>query len=643
MHRRRIRVDAVWDIECEDWDQFVVGGIYWKGGAYSEFWHENEDDFVRSLMECRGTIWAHFAGGYDMKWFLDRAKKRVRDVQIVHAGQARIISLDFGHLLMCDSYALAPMKLKDFTKGLGVEKEELDLPCVCGEDCGGYCSITRHMGPQYRKIVSRYLRADNESLYKALTTLSEYAADHDLDLGRTIGSSAWRNVQRTVGIPSAASGEYALDAGRYKYAARSYYGGRCQLYRRFVFPDGIGGFSEATLDGHEQDVNSMYPWSLKTFALPYGDHRMSFGRSARSLYSHETPGIYRATVEVPECFIPPLPVRYNNGMSIAYPTGKFSGIWTLPELIHAESTGAKVHVSDALTWETSIILFTEWIDKLWDLRIKAPFGGKKGPIGTWLKLYMNSLTGKFGSKPEKTQLIYNPSEIRDCDCKCRSCGILARKCKCPIEKFNPPEICKCDPMYQVSDSVWSTQLWRIEDCAHVQFSAYLTANARVALHKAQISDGRGGETVFYSDTDSIYSTEKLKQNIGKDLGQFDYGGEVKSFIGIAPKVYSFERPGTILPFMAKAKGITIKREKDGSAHFRPKVQKRYTKEGVIGFRAGLAQNRFFKKRENFHRTLAARPGDRVWLYDSKGKPLSMTRPPDAKELNRDEGFGPDYD
>lgn len=197
-------------------------------------------------------------------------------------------------------------------------------------------------------------------------------------------------------------------------------------------------------------------------------------------------------------------------------------------------------------------------------------------------------------------------------------------------------------MFQVSESVWTTPLWRIEDCAHVQFSAYLTANARVALHKAQLADGHNGESVFYSDTDSIYSTEKLKVNVGKDLGQFDYGGEVRNFIGIAPKVYSFERTGTTLPYVAKAKGITFKREKDGSAAQRPKVAKKYTKEGIIGLRAGLASGRFFKKRENFHRTLAARPGDRVWLYDASGQPLMLTRPPDAKELNRDEGFGPDY-
>lgn len=647
MERRSIEIDAVWDIEAQNWDQFVVGGIRKKDGSYHEFRHRREDDFVAFLLEQEGTIWAHFGGGYDFKWFLDKAAKFNIGGMLTVAG-SRIISIELPKLLLCDSYALAPMKLKDFTKGLGVSKEELDLPCTCGDDCGGYCGIRRDMPLSHWRRVCQYLEADCESLWQALHTLRDFAAEHDLDLGRTIGSSAFRNVQRTLGLKSADPAKGGLTEVKYRFGRKGYYGGRTQLYIRSYFQDDEPETQDTHVEGLEQwqgrdqwnivpiaeahasDVSSMYPWTLKTFAVPYGASSMLYGRDAKVAFEKPRPGIYRAIVNVPDMHIPPLPRRFNKGKSIAYPTGQFVGTWTAPELRWAMERGATVDITEGLLWQTELCLFREWIDKLWKLRSGLPaittangktIEGKKTPMGIWLKLYMNSLTGKFGSNPERDAYLYNPRTLVFCECKCGRCRKLLRKCRCAREDIMAPK-CPCRPYRQVSDSVWTRPSWRIEDCAHIQIASYLTSYARVELNRAQLSDGQDGRTVIYSDTDSIYGLLKLLRRIGDELGEWKYEGVVRDFIGIAPKVYSYrdEKGETI----GKAKGVPLGKGE------RPQIGRPYSKDGVLGFKAGLKANQLFKKRDDFTRTLSPRSGDRIIVPGSR-----YTRAPRADELKLD--------
>lgn len=650
--RRDIRIDAVWDIEGEDWDTFVVGGIRWPDGEFKPYF--NQRDLVNDLLKIKGTVWAHFGGGYDFKWLLDRISGSGAKAEIVASG-GRIVSVEIGHTLFCDSWALAPMKLKDFTQGLGISKEELGLPCECGDDCGGYCSINRFMEPAHEARVVEYLQADCDSLYFAINALRDYAEEHDLDLGRTIGSSAWRNVQRLNGIQSARSEMGGLDTSQYKFARKGYYGGRTQLYKRCLVRRGKNWEEHPIPDGGELDVNSMYPWALREFAVPTGSHYMLWGAGARRALANGRPGIYRGIATVPESHLPPLPVRYNNSSSIGFPTGRFLGTWALPEIIHAESLGCKFEAQEALLWTGTSRIFRGWIDKLWNLRaaiadVTLPDGtklkGKKTPMGIWLKLYMNSLTGKFGSDPEKESYTLNPVTIRRCSCKCGRCSRVLRKCKCDIKVWMPPDFCPCNPLYQVSDRVWASTAWRIEDCSHVQFSGWLTSGARVRLNQGQLALGDNGASVVYSDTDSIHSSrwDDLQKKIkcGKELGEWEASCRWKNFMGYAPKVYTYDKieEDKVVEIVSKAKGVPMQNNKDKplDKQLRPIMGKEYPMRGIIGFKAGLAAGKFFVANRGSTRVLKPTTGDRVIVRDSKGNETTETRAPRAQELALDEGW-----
>lgn len=649
--RRDISIDATWDIETQGWDTFVFGGIRYKQGGYSDFRWDEEDEFVECMLGIDGTIWAHFGGGFDFKWFLDKIGPMGVKSKIVRAGN-RIVTIELKHLRLCDSFALAPMTLEELTSGMGISKAKLDLPCVCGDDCGGYCSIKVGMGGADLDQLRHYLKRDCDSLFNSLGRIQDFASEHDLDLGQTIGGSAWRNAKRFTGIGSATPEQGGLPVARYQFARNAYYGGRTQLYRKCVRLMKSGKVIENPVPkGNGLDVCSMYPWALKTFAVPVGAHSMHYGRNATSALVRSEPGLYRCAVTVPEMFIPPLPARYKDGTAIGYPTGSFCGVWPLPEIEWAIERGCSVQAIEALTWENESHVFSDWINKLWGLRDSAD---PTTPLGTWLKLYMNSLTGKFGSNPVKEQYVMNPDEIRFCQCKCQSCNALLRRCRCPVERFDPPE-CKCNPMLQRTDYVWSSESYQIEDCAHVQFCGYLTSYSRVHLNRGQVSDGHDGESILMSDTDSIYSEGdeilnilSARGQVGKQLGQFKHEGPFRDFIGVAPKVYSYlcscgrnpcmrrskKDPGPCdNTLVSKAKGITLPKNRlTNKPTERPIVGKQYAKSGIIGVGTGLKNGRFFVAR-NTSRRIAPRMGDRVVLEDR-----IHTRPPDARELALDEGF-----
>jgi hypothetical protein len=604
--RRDIEISAVFDIETENWDRYVLGGFLDAAGAYQDFDFRKEEQLVDTILETEGAVWAHSGGTFDLKWLLDHVKERGLSAQVVSAG-SRIVFASVGRCKLYDSRALCPLSLANFTKGLGVEKQQLSFPCKCGEECGGYCSISRRMAPRFWKRLREYLEADCKSLMMGLRSLQDFARHYDLDLGATIGGSAWRNARRSIGLPAA-----DLSRQEHRLAREGYFGGRVQLPRPGLTPR-----------GHEFDVASMYPWTLRQFELPVGAHRIVTRADARRAYRHAMPGIYKVRVQVPEMHLPPLPYRYDRATRTSYPTGTAVGTWPLPELHHAEECGALIlDVEHAVIWEASRVLFKEWIERLFAIR-KAV--GKKTPLGQFLKLYLNSLTGKFGTDPERLSFAINPKQIH----VCRERGECATDGEEDCGRCCVYHCCgRCGASIQYSKHVFARPVFHLDDCAHVHWSSYLTSQGRITLHEQQIAV-KGGEDLVYCDTDGIFSISPRTLNIGSDLGQWEWAGEFRAFDGIGPKMYTYlhdpvtcKRDHKGKPCdggrTQKAKGVRL-----GKALLRRGAS--YSAGGIVGFRAGAKLERFFT-RNTTTRTVQDQTGDRI---PTRG---GMTRAPRVTEL-----------
>lgn len=529
---RRIAVDGVFDIETSKWDQFLCGGMLDRSGSYFAVKWRRENDLVDKLLSENGNWLAHAGGRFDFSWLLTHAVRRGIPCRVQMAG-SRVIYAKLGRLTLSDSYALVPMSLEKFTAGMGVEKAPYPLPCLTSEHgpyCRGFCRFKRDMPAADLAKVMDYMELDCRSLYAALTHLQEWASDHQLDLGPTIGGSAWRHAQRFMDLPNC-----ELSRGEAAFVRRAYYGGRTQVFRPLVSLC------------HEADVVSMYPNALHKLSLPFGQPKLRLERPAACAFEREEAGIYQADIEVAEEFIPPLPVRTKE--RIAYPYGLLRGTWTGLELQYAVERGARVRrVRSSLTWHHSANAFAPWVDHLFTLRREA---GKKTPIGEFLKTFSNSITGKLGQQPEGRTL-YTTEDGK------------------PHNIHHEP----IGPFFEQKTHL-------LHPCSHPEWAALLTSYSRVLWHRMATIDG--AEDMVYGDTDSTFTLNK-RGGLGDGLGQFEDKGEAEDFDCIAPKFYRFRRGGRTV---IRSKGIGSVTDPEFDEISRDGARA-FSREGVRGL-AGAAR------------------------------------------------------
>lgn len=498
-----IRVDAVWDIETAQWDTFVCGAIWTAADNVVDVF-DDEDDLARALLALpRGAVaWAHAGGKFDVLWLLDWCRRRAQipKAQIrLSGGSITSLAIKDGPVLR-DSSRLIPMSLREactMFEGCA-QKERLQFPCVCGEDCGGYCAISPTMSRARRRELHEYLEADILSLRDTLLALVDYAEENELHLAGTVATTGWRTAKATCG--QVVDAEWEIEA--YRLARAGYYGGRCEVGK--------------TRAGKvwRYDRKQAYPAALK-LPVPCGEMAVLTRRTAPLAWKRDKPGCYFASVAVPEMHAPPLPVRLRD--RIVYPWGKLIGTWTRDELRRAEEVGCKVtRLHGGVAWADELPLLAPHVDRCFTLRERA----KAPALKTWLKFVANSLTGAFAQDPAQDVVMLG--DYAD------------------------------DPAYEPVgkyDWIWRREVFRISQRAHVHWAATLTARARVELHR-QIT--HSGSDWVYSDTDSCPATRALTRNIGTGLGEWAFEGIADEFVALAPKVYSYTVDGKR---HARAKGI----------------------------------------------------------------------------------------
>lgn len=606
-----------------------MGGVLQvSDGEFVAF--RSETAMVDFLLSLSGTVWGWNTGRFDTLWLAGHVRERVQAGEItdnvtIRSTGARIVLMTVGSLQIRDIKALVPLSLADAAPIGGTAKLKTGLRCLCGAPapgCGGYCRIRRRMAAPERAALLRYLERDCRAAGAILARLQGYADAHDLDLRSTIGSSAWATTRRRSDLR-----EELLSPFGYRFARQGYYGGRVQVFR---------ARAEA---GWMVDVTSAYPAALSVTALPVGRSHVTAGTGAERAFRAERPGIYQAAVTVPEMHVPPLPARDRHGR-VRYPVGDLTGVWTRPELAYAMSLGVTVRSwGRAVVWARAEPVLADSARYIWSLRDGA---GKKTPLGKWLKFYANSLTGKLAQSPEQeTCFIVAPgTKPKECPFSTskapdppiphasRAAGggdcWNGIKCKDPTWERCCNHQCSryCGAWYPAAGSptsgVWARKAWVIPPNGFVQWAAYLTATARIELHKQLVSDGQGGDTAVYCDTDSVFSTERRTYNIGAELGQWAETGRFRDFEGLAPKTYRYlDEDGKEV---IAAKGIaepTWNDLRDG----KPTLMER----GVETWKTAIQEAKLFR-RKRLSRTLrhdGSVFGDRVLASDGKTHPRRM--------------------
>lgn len=262
-----------------------------------------------------------------------------------------------------------------------------------------------------------------------------------------------------------------------EFARSAYHGGRVEVFKR------------QHSDLNAFDVNSMYPYVMQ-FPMPveYAGQRTKL---LDSLY-----GFVDAEVIVPETYIPCLPVRLEK---LYFPTGRIRRIWTAEELIEAEARGTRIQKIYRGYYFHTIEIFRDYILKLYALKKKS---GE--PTRTIAKLLMNALYGKFGQNPRK---------------KVFTMERIAPDGATPI--INPDGIPTGFAYYE-----------RVSNNAYLlpHLAAAVTSKARLHLLNSL------GERVYYCDTDSVFTSDRIET--GKELGEWSEVGHGEATF-YQPKLYKF--------------------------------------------------------------------------------------------------------
>jgi hypothetical protein len=527
-----MNIDLVYDIETYDLsaysggpktfnDTFICGGVWSDRDGYKHFHLWEENDMADYILSHGGNAFAHSGGTFDHLWLIDNLLKRgILQTKIdLFASGSRLVTGRLFQTALYDSWAIAPMSLEKLTKGLAVHKEKLDLPCRCGETCGGYCSIRPDMPWNEYARLTQYLAADVASLHFALSKLFDFASKHGIEIKATIGSTAWAYARKVCKLDVA-----TWDKRDYSYIRAAYNGGFTKAIRHV-----------RDVSATMADINSSYPNVMATEPMPYGDYQYVVGSLASKVFASGAEGIVRALVSVPpSVFLPSLPYRRPGGSPV-YPTGTFLGSFTAVALRQAIERGDAIlqGIESGLFWNETAILYRPFVDTMYRIRraeIDTSPEGKDSALGTWAKLVANSLSGKLGVRPEKKRYVIN-GLVRACSCRQTSCV--------------------CGSATPVSDYVVESNVYRIDPCAHVHHAAYITSIATQHLLNAAKSVGH--EHVYYFDTDSIFASRDGRFDrlvIGNELGQWS-SKDIRDLSVYGSKLYQYsnEKGRTV-----KAKG-----------------------------------------------------------------------------------------
>jgi hypothetical protein len=223
-------------------------------------------------------------------------------------------------------------------------------------------------------------------------------------------------------------------------------------------------------------------------------------------------GFYRVKVFVPDMYIPPLPCNsiINGTKKLIFPVGEFIGVFSVPEIEYAKTLGVKIlEIYEGVTFTNGGYIFKDFIEEIYSLRLKAK-ENKDGVGDVLCKLLMNSCYGRFGLNLEKETLEIDIGQ----DGVCLHSEIKTKKKNHFVRLMTRKSILT-------------------KSFTNVAIAAWVTSLARIYIHKIYM---QCQDELYYSDTDAVFTTKKMKTS--KNLGDLKLEYEIENACFLLPKTYA---------------------------------------------------------------------------------------------------------
>lgn len=368
----------------------------------------------------------------------------------------KFITMTNGICKFADSYNILPTSLKKIGEMIGLPKGQL-----------GDANLKSHVDSI--EADERYCIRDCKIVYDALKQMFE-----GLEPSYTIGSMALKvfrknYLKRTIKVNKLSDSFFDC-----------LYGGRTEAFKL--------GSTKA----YVYDINSSYPFQMLNSTFPNPSVLKTINTPLWEDIAH-LDGMVYATVTISEnAYLPPLPLRYEN--MLIFPVGTFSGAWTIPEFAHALKWGIQHYSIDcAIVSEPMESPFKDFVTDHYAKRKASTNEFEK----YFLKLYMNNLFGKMVQRTtENFKFFLKENEAVKYFRTTKEGGELVKVnggyfAKTVMQKMHPHTIA----------------------C----FGAYITANARIALHNFMLQNH---EHIVYCDTDSVFLEKVNPIPSSADLGRW---------------------------------------------------------------------------------------------------------------------------
>jgi hypothetical protein len=421
------------------------------------------------------VIYAHNGGGWDWlslsKYLLEnRGRFGIKYLSGIIAG-SKLITLSVGitkqpTIHLCDSLQLLRSPLDKLAKTF-IGKGKVELP-------DGKLPYDIFLSDP--DLFNKYKTEDTEILLqvmeKGLELIRKHVANIDT-FGFTVGSTAMK-VFKTIGLKYIKQISTPWKEDIRDILREGYKGGRVEVFK-------YGHFENVNV----YDINSLYPSVMLDTAVPISDR--GFWTDELHL---ENPSVYKIKFKQKNKKIPPILTIDGEGKYNG------SGVFFSPELelLIRLDKKADIEIETGFVFIDSAIVFKDYVEKLYKLRLTDP----DGPLSLLCKFLLNSLYGKFGQHSVREKIIA-VTEFNDIYDIVQDGGKLT-----PINE---------------DSNVFSLQTENACPHEHVGIAGMITAKARVKLYEGILNAGI--EHIIYCDTDSIHTTSRLCDSIvSSNIGDF---------------------------------------------------------------------------------------------------------------------------
>lgn len=356
---------AVFDIESNEWKEFVIGGIY-DGETFRTF--DSLKKLCEALDEFKNTkIFAHFGGIFDFLFLINQwGIDNLLESDLIMRGSS-IFSFSRGTNVFYDSSGILPFSLDKACKAYQVEFQKLDIDH----------SIKKYAND---KTLIKYLKHDCVGLYETIEKFYETPILKGVNFKPTLASQSLELLRKYIPHAITAINDKKID----DFIRQGYAGGRVEIFKPY--------YNNSDNPLYYYDFCSLYPSVMREMDVVGGATRISKRITEHSFTDCE--------VESPKDIYMPL-LWQKTKSKFLFPRGKFRGVFTGLELIEAQKYGYKIlRIHKSIEFQNYGKIFKPYIDDLFTLKDQA----QNPALRMTAKLLLNAGYGRIGIKRDRETL-----------------------------------------------------------------------------------------------------------------------------------------------------------------------------------------------------------------------------------------------